>query len=196
MAYTNRTFWTNPRRGFCPICTFYETPLRFPKILPRKVDKPTPHGIGFHYQRVIGMHMYNPTESIGSVHNDMATLAAKNTELTSRNAYLENQADILRRSRDSHVHKIANVKEYITEVYMETGYVEDELQHIAELLEISLTKRIAGTATINITWEAQAPLDFDPSDLDLIFSVDVRSSDIEDFEYGEDGIDIEPETGY
>jgi len=140
--------------------------------------------------------MYNPTESIGSVHNDMATLAAKNAELTSRNAYLENQADILRRSRDSHVHKIANVKEYISEVYMETGYVEDELQHIAELLEISLTKRIAGTATINITWEAQAPLDFDPSDLDLIFSVDVSSSDIEDFEYGEDGIDIEPETGY
>ena len=134
--------------------------------------------------------MYNPTEAIGSVHTDMTTLANKNAELRSRiEAYSNTIA--------GYAAKILNVKEYITEVYMEdSGDISDELKHIAELLEITLTKRIAGTASINITWEAQVPLDFHPDDLDLSFSVDANNYEIEDFSYNEDGIDIEPEMEY
>ena len=139
--------------------------------------------------------MYNPTESIGSVHNDMATLAAKNAELQSRNAYLENQADILRRSRDSHVHKIANVKEYITEVYQETDLVPESLAEVARILEIQLTKPISGDATFTISWTAQVPLDFDPDDMEITFSVDCQS-DVEDFEWLEESTDVYGKEGY
>jgi len=128
------------------------------------------------------MHMYNPTESIGSVHNDMATLAAKNDDLQRRIEYLNK--DITR-----YVHKIQNVKDYITEVYIETDKVPDELAEIAKMLDIQLTKPIAGEATFTISWRAEVPIDFDPDDMEISFSVDCQS-DVEDFDYDEVNTEI------
>ena len=126
--------------------------------------------------------MYNPTESIGSVHNDMATLAAKNAELQRRIEYLNK--DITR-----YAVKIANVKEYITEVYIETDSVPDELAEIAKMLDIQLTKPIVGEATFTISWRAEVPIDFDPDDMEITFSVDCQS-DVEDFDYDEVNTEI------
>ena len=121
--------------------------------------------------------MYNPTESIGSVHNDMATLAAKNDDLQRRNEYLNKDIAL-------YVHKIESVKEYISEVYMETGEIPDELAEIAKMLDIQLTKPIFGEATFTISWRAEVPIDFDPDDMEISFSVDCQS-DVEDFDYDE-----------
>ena len=126
--------------------------------------------------------MYNPAESIGSVHNDMATLAAKNDDLQRRIEYLNK--DITR-----YVHKIQNVKDYITEVYIETDKVPDELAEIAKMLDIQLTKPIAGEATFTISWRAEVPIDFDPDDMEISFSVDCQS-DVEDFDYDEVNTEI------
>ena len=121
--------------------------------------------------------MYNPTEAIGSVHNDMATLAAMNDDLQRRIEYLNK--DIAR-----YVHKIQNVRDYITEVYLETDLVPDSLAEIAKMLDIQLTKPIAGEAIFTISWRAEVPIDFDPEDMQISFSVDCQS-DVEDFDYDE-----------
>ena len=126
--------------------------------------------------------MYNPTESIGSVYNDMATLAAKNDDLQRRNEYLNKDIAL-------YVHKIESVKEYISEVYMETGEIPDELAEIAKMLDIQLTKPIAGEATFTISWRAEVPIDFDPDDMEISFSVDCQS-DVEDFDYDEVNTEI------
>jgi hypothetical protein len=83
-----------------------------------------------------------------------------------------------------YIHKIQNVKEYITEVYQEVGEVPDELAEIARMLDIQLTKPIAGEATFTISWRAEVPIDFDPNDMDISFSVDCQS-DVEDFDFDE-----------
>jgi hypothetical protein len=94
-----------------------------------------------------------------------------------------------------YIHKIQNVKEYITEVYQETDSVPDELAEIARMLDIHLTKPIAGEATFTISWTAQVPLDFDPDDMEITFSVDCES-DVEDFEWLEESTDIDGREGY
>lgn len=89
-----------------------------------------------------------------------------------------------------YIHKIASVKEYISEVYMETGEVPDELAEIARMLQIELTKTISGTATHTIAWRAEVPLDFDPDDMQISFSAECQS-DVEDFEYDEEDTEID-----
>ena len=105
------------------------------------------------------------------------------------------QINSLNTSLTRKIHQIQNVKEYITEVYLETDKVPDELAEIARMLQIQLTKPISGEATFTISWTAQVPLDFDPDDMEITFSVDCQS-DVEDFEWLEESTDVYGKEGY
>lgn len=102
------------------------------------------------------------------------------------------QINSLNNSLTRKIHQIQNVKEYISEVYQEVGMtVLVELTEIAKMLDIQLTKPISGEATFTISWRAQVPLDFDPDDMEITFSVDCQS-DVEDFEWVEESTDVYP----
>ena len=89
--------------------------------------------------------------------------------------------------------KIANVKGYLFDVYSETGNIEEELKEIADLLDITLTKEIAGTATFEISWTAQVPLDFDADDFEISFDVNCETYDAEEFDWNEDNCEVNGE---
>jgi hypothetical protein len=101
----------------------------------------------------------------------------------------QDRISMLNKQVTHYVHKIATVKEYISEVYMETGEIPDELAEIARMLQIDLTKPISGEAIFTISWTAQVPLDFDPDDMEITFSVDCQS-DVDDFEWHEEDTEI------
>ena len=105
------------------------------------------------------------------------------------------QINSLNMSLTRKIHQIQNVKDYITEVYQETDLVPESLAEVARILEIQLTKPISGDATFTISWRAQVPLDFDPDDMEITFSVDCQS-DVEDFEWLEESTDVYGKGGY
>lgn len=131
--------------------------------------------------------MYNPTDA--PVKTDH--IAALQQRVDSQIA----QIDSLNKSLTKKIHQIQNVKDYITEVYLEADSVPDELAEIARMLDIQLTKPISGEATFTISWTAQVPLDFDPDDMEITFSVDCQS-DVEDFEWLEESTDVYGKEGY
>ena len=89
--------------------------------------------------------------------------------------------------------KIANVKGYFFDLYSENGHIEDEIRYIAELLDITLTKEIQGTATYAISWTASVPLDFDADDFEISFDVNCETYEAEDFDWNEDSCDVSGE---
>ena len=101
------------------------------------------------------------------------------------------QINSLNKSLTKKIHQIQNVKEYITEVYQENDLVPESLAEVARMLDIQLTKPISGEATFTISWRAQVPLDFDPDDMEISFSVDCES-DVEDFEWVEESTYVYP----
>ena len=101
------------------------------------------------------------------------------------------QINSLNTSLTRKIHQIQNVKDYITEVYQETDKVPESLAEVARMLDIQLTKPISGEATFTISWRAQVPLDFDPDDMEISFSVDCES-DVEDFEWVEESTYVYP----
>lgn len=128
--------------------------------------------------------MYNSTETSDHI-------TALQQRVDSQIIHIES----LKKSIARYVHQIQNVKEYITEVYQETDLVPDSLAEVARILEIQLTKLISGEATFTISWTAQVPLEFDPDDMEITFSVDCQS-DVEDFEWLEESTDIDAKEGY
>ena len=128
--------------------------------------------------------MYNPTETSDHI-----------TALQQRVDSQIIQIASLNKSLTRKIHQIQNVKDYITEVYQETDLVPESLAEVARMLDIQLTKPISGEATFTISWTAQVPLDFDPDDLEISFSVDCES-DVEDFEWLEESTDIDAKEGY
>lgn len=131
--------------------------------------------------------MCNPTDT--PVKTDH--IAALQQRVDSQILHIESLNNSLTRK----IHQIQNVKDYITEVYQETDLVPESLAEVARILEIQLTKPISGEATFTISWTAQVPLDFDPDDMEITFSVDCQS-DVEDFEWLEESTDIDAKEGY
>lgn len=129
--------------------------------------------------------MYNPTDTRAD------HIAALQQRVDSQII----QIDSLNKSLTRKIHQIQNVKDYITEVYQETDLVPESLAEVARILEIQLTKLISGEATFTISWTAQVPLDFDPDDMEITFSVDCQS-DVDDFEWLEESTDIDAKEGY
>lgn len=128
--------------------------------------------------------MYNPTDAIGSINADLSSTVAENLDLKSRIQSFENMRNMDRAAIARYVVKINTVKEYIVESYQDNGELSEDLSEIARILEIELTKPIAGEATFTISWRAEVPIDFDPNKIEISFSVDCQS-DVEDFDFDE-----------
>ena len=79
--------------------------------------------------------------------------------------------------------KIDNVKGYMANIYSEDGEIDDRVRDIAGYLDIPLTKNISGTASIEISWTAQVPIDFDADSIDISFDVDCGSYEADDFDW-------------
>lgn len=79
--------------------------------------------------------------------------------------------------------KIENVRGYIMDDLSVNGEMDENLKEIADLLDITLTKTISGTATLEISWRAEVPLDFDGDDFELSFDVDCQSYEADNFEW-------------
>lgn len=91
------------------------------------------------------------------------------------------------------VQKISNVEGVIRDYYSENGEVSEELEEVARLLDITLTKEISGTARYEISFTAQVPLDFDADDIEISFDVSCDSYDVEEFDWNEDDHDVSAE---
>ena len=113
-------------------------------------------------------------------------LKAENLRLTNNWEYVRNQFNELRT-------QIKNVEGAIRDFYSENGDVSEELVQIAELLNITLTKRISGTASFEISWSANVPLDFDASDFEISFDVDCEPYEAEDFDWQEENTEVNGE---
>lgn len=109
------------------------------------------------------------------------------------NLRLEQNMDSFRSQTLDYQRKIKNVEGVIRDYYSENGEVSEELTQIAELLEITITKRISGTATFEISWSASVPLDFDADDFEISFDVDCESYEADDFEWHEESTEVNGE---
>lgn len=89
--------------------------------------------------------------------------------------------------------KINNVEGVIRDYYSENGEVSEELEEVARLLDITLTKEIAGTSTFEISWTAQVPLDFDADDFEISFDVNCETYEAEEFEWNEENTETNAE---
>lgn len=119
--------------------------------------------------------------------------AVEITNLKQQVATLENLREHWQRQYNEAQQKIDNVKGYFFDLYSENGEIEDEIQYIAELLDIVLMKQIAGTSTCEISWTAMVPLNFDAEDMEISFDVNCDSDEADDFEWHEDSVDISGE---
>jgi septal ring factor EnvC (AmiA/AmiB activator) len=89
--------------------------------------------------------------------------------------------------------KVDAVRGYIADLYSSNGEIDDDIKEIAGYLDIELTKEISGTATFEISFTAQVPLDFDADDFELSFDVSCDTYEAEDFEWNEDDTSISAE---
>ena len=79
--------------------------------------------------------------------------------------------------------QIANVKGYIFDMLSMNGSIDEDIKAIAELLDITLTKTISGSATLEISWTAEVPIDFDSEDFEIGFDVECDTYEAENFEW-------------
>ena len=92
--------------------------------------------------------------------------------------------------------KIGNAGGIVMDYYSENGELTDELNDIGKYLGIPMTKQISGTASFEISWSAQVPLDFDVDDFEISFSAECESYDAEDFEWQEENSEVNGEDDY
>lgn len=127
------------------------------------------------------------------VPNDRDDLIIQIQNLTGKLENSEMYRGSFQRQLEEMKAKIGNVKGFIADLYSMNGDIADDIKEIAEMLDIELTKAITGTATFEISFTAQVPLDFDTSDFELSFDVNCDSYEADDFEWNEDDTNIECE---
>ena len=118
---------------------------------------------------------------------------AEITNLKQTLATAENMRGHWERRHNELQQKIANVKVHIFDLYSMNGDIDDEIKEIAELLDITLMKEIQGNATLEITWTAQVPLDFDADDFEISYSLGCDTYEAEGFDWNEDNFEINGE---
>ena len=89
--------------------------------------------------------------------------------------------------------KISNAEGVILDYISMNGELTDELKEIAEYLGMSVTKEITGTFSLEVSWTATVPLDFDADDMEISYSLECDSYDAEDFDYNEDNCTVSGE---
>jgi chromosome segregation ATPase len=81
--------------------------------------------------------------------------------------------------------RISNVRGHIMDMYSINGELDDDIHEIARMLDIELTKTISGTMTIEVEFTAEVPLNYDKDDLDLSYSIDSHSYEVDNFDWTE-----------
>jgi hypothetical protein len=81
--------------------------------------------------------------------------------------------------------KIENERGHIMDVYSINGEIDEDMEEVARLLDISLTKRISGRMTIEIDFSADVPLVFDPSDIELSYEICCDTYEADNFDFNE-----------
>ena len=92
--------------------------------------------------------------------------------------------------------KVDAVKGFIADLYSMNGEIDDDIKQIAEYLDIELTKSVTGTATFEISFTAEVPLDFDADDFEISFSAECESYEAEGFDWNEVGSDVDCEDEF
>jgi len=103
---------------------------------------------------------------------------------------LQMNFDAARRRNEDLNNKINNVRGHIMDLFSMNGELDEDIQEIAALLDIELTKRVEGTATIEINFSFEAPLGFDVDSFELSVDVESNSYEVDNFEWSEDSVDI------
>ena len=82
---------------------------------------------------------------------------------------------------------------HILDLYSINDEIDDDMEEVARLLDIELTKEISGTATFEISFTADVPLGFDADDFEISFDVNCDTDDAEGFDWNEDNCEINAE---
>lgn len=122
-----------------------------------------------------------------------ANMQRENVSLTERLHNVQAAKDFADRRTSELSQKIKNVEGVIRDYYSENGEMLEELETIASLLDIALTKRISGTADFSISWSAEVPLGFDPDDFEISFDVDCDTYDADNFDWQEENTEVHAE---
>jgi hypothetical protein len=117
-------------------------------------------------------------------------MIAQIDNLTRKLEIAENQKSAYLRQLNEIKDQVRNVRGHIEDIYSMNGEIDDDIKAIADLLEITLTRRVEGTATIEVSFSFDAPLGFDIDTFELAVDISEDSYEIENFDWNEDTIDI------
>ena len=119
--------------------------------------------------------------------NDSTTTEPTRDELSLQINTLQRENERLARNEETYRHMAAslrinidNAAGVIRDFYSENGELTDELREIAEHLKVKLTKTISGTVTVEFTFSAEVPIEFDPDDLEFTPDLSCDNYDLED----------------
>ena len=131
------------------------------------------------------METFFPT-STPAMQEEIASYNEMQAEINSVREQFERAAEMrdhwMRKSQ-GYATQIENVKGYISDIFSMNGSIDEDIKAIAELLDITLTKTISGSATLEISWTAEVPLDFDSEDFEIGFDVECDTYEAENFEW-------------
>ena len=117
-------------------------------------------------------------------------------DLTGKLEKAENHRNAFQRQLNEIQMKVDAVKGYIADIYSTNGEIDDDIKEIAGYLDIELTKSVTGTATFQISFTAEVPLDFDADDFEISFSAECESYEAEGFDWNEDDTNIQCEDEF
>lgn len=89
--------------------------------------------------------------------------------------------------------QVRNVRGHIEDIYSMNGEIDEDIKAIAELLDITLTKKISGEATFTISFTVDIPLGMDPDDFELSFDVDCDTYEADNFDWCEENTEVNAE---
>jgi len=129
------------------------------------------------------------TDQIKQMEYDLGAIAKENERLKLNAGSFQRQLSEIQMKVDA-------VKGYIADIYSTNGDIDDDIKEIAGYLDIELTKSVTGTATFQISFTAEVPLDFDADDFEISFSAECDSYEAEGFDWNEDDTNIQCEDEF
>jgi prefoldin subunit 5 len=143
---------------------------------------PTPHQI-----------MGDMQNKIDRLSENLDTANVRIADLTKQLYTTDQQKSAYHRQLNEIKDQVSAVKDYITNLYSTHGHLDEEIKEIANLLEIVLTRRVEGSASIEVSFSFDAPIDFDIDDFELSIDVTEDSFEVQNFDWNEERIDIDCE---
>jgi hypothetical protein len=140
---------------------------------------PTPHQI-----------MSDMQNKIDRLSENLDTANVRIADLTKQLYTTDQQKSAYHRQLNEIKDQVTNVKNHIFEIYAMNGEIDEDIKIIADLLEIVLTRRVEGSASIDISFSFDAPIDFDIDDFELSVDITEDSFEIENFEWNEENVDV------